>query len=408
MRGTLRIAIALSLLIGCSTGTGAPGSPDAGDSRPDGGAAGSADANPIATPDAAPGSADAAVVAGPDCDSVPYDVDDLLDQRVGFGANAQGGDPNNLYHVTTLADSGSGSLRAGLESSQHYWIVFDVEGEITLDSDIRVKSYKTVDGRGRDVTVNGPLLMIDVRHVIVTDMHLSNDTEGHCTQDGDVVSLRGDGGATPDTYSTRDIWFHHVEFFNGGDGLLDLRGASNVTVSWSHFHTHKKGLLMSRTTDGDDADGMYVTMHHNFFDRVSLRGPQFIYGRIHYFNNYQYQWYEYGAGGLSDAEFRSENNVYEARPGAVCIPNCPDPNPCGDDDFFVSKDGLVFDWSDNGPGNVRSDGDLALEEAVLNENNRNSVFDPAAAYVYTAEPATTSLAAAVAADSGPRIGYCAP
>jgi len=396
--------------LGCAGG-GTVG-PDAGEATGDG--------SPPGTPDARSSGADAssssdaslssvdASIAGLDCDSVPYDVDALLNERAGFGAAAQGGDPANVYHVTTLSNSGSGSLRAGLESSAHYWIVFDVEGVITLTSKINARSYKTIDGRGRDITINGPVAFRDVRHVIVTDVRLTNDTEGHCTQAGDVVELRGDGGTTPGSYSTRDVWFHHVEFFNGGDGLLDLRGASNVTVSWSHFHTHKKGILMGPTSDGSDATGMYVTMHHNFFDRMTLRGPQFLHGRIHYFNNYQYHWYEYGAGSLDGAQFRSENNIYEARPGDWCIPNCPDPNPCGDDDFFVSKEALVYQWSTNGDGNVRSDGDLLLQGAVASENNPTSVFDPAASYSYTAETATTALAAEIADGSGPRLDYCQP
>ena len=116
----------------------------------------------------------------------------------------------------------------------------------------------------------------------------------------------------------------------------------------------------------------------------------------------------YVAGSLDGAQFRSENNVYEARPGQWCIPNCPDPNPCGDDDFFVSKEALVYQWSEKGDGNVRSDGDLLLEDALVSENNRNSVFDPAAAYTYTLAPATTALATQISNGAGPRVDYCQP
>lgn len=398
----------LIVLIACATPTQQPGAADAGSEA--------ADASPDRSPDAGLSATDARqtqepppdAAAGPDCSSYPYSAAQLLAERAGYGANAQGGDPGNLYHVTTLAGSGPGSLRAALESSERYWIVFDVEGTITHPSRVEVRSYKTIDGRGRDVTINGQLSLRDVRHIIINDVRLTNDQEGHCTQDGDVLSLRGEGGSSPSSYTTRDVWIHHVELFNGGDGLLDLRGASRVTVSWTHFHTHKKGLLMSRTMSEQPATGMRVTMHHNFFDRLSLRGPQFIYGRIHYFNNYQFHWYEYGAGGLGDAQFASERNIYEARPGQYCINPCPDPNPCGDSDFFVSKKALVHEWSTNGAGRVRSSGDLLLEGAEVSENDPGSVFDPASEYSYVAEPATAALAARIASDSGPRTEYCAP
>ena len=68
----------------------------------------------------------------------------------------------------------------------------------------------------------------------------------------------------------------------------------------------------------------------------------------------------------------------------------------------------MHQWATSGDGNVRSDGDLLLEDAVVSENNQEAVFDPAASYAYDAEPATTALAAEIAAGSGPRAEYCAP
>lgn len=344
-----------------------------------------------------------------DCSTTPYSPAALLAERLGFGALADGGDPGSVYHVTTLADDGAGSLRGALESGTPWWIVFDVDGEIVLDSPIVVESHKTVDGRGSDVTINGSLRFEDTRDVIVTDVRLTNDQEGHCTQAGDVVTILGSGGTDPAGYTARDLWFHHVELFNGGDGLLDIRGGSRITVSWSHFHTHKKGLLQGETREGEPAPGMHVTYHHNWFDRISLRGPQFLFGKAHYLNNYQYEWYEYGAGSLSGAQLRSEGNVYQARPGTICFPvSCPDPNPCGDDDYLVSKAALVHDWAGNGAGSTASIGDLALNGAEISVHQPSQVFDPAAYYAYTAEVADTALADRIRAEAGPRTTYCTP
>lgn len=341
-----------------------------------------------------------------DCSSYPFRSATLLAERAGYGQRATGGDPNNVYRVTTLQDDGAGSLRRALESNIAYWIVFDVSGHITLASPIDVRSNKTVDGRGRDILVEGNLIFSDVRNVIVSDIRMKNELDGHCTQAGDVVTILGSGRADPAGYTSRDIWFNHVELFNGGDGLFDIRGGSRITVSWTHFHTHKKGLLNWSTREGDPAPGMRVTYHHNFFDRISLRGPQFIFGRCHFYNNYQFEWYEYGAGGLGGAHFLSENNIYQARPGRVCVPACPDPNPCGDSDFVVSKRALVSDWASNGAGNVKSSGDLLLEGALTEERNASTVFSPSADYPYTPEPATMNLATRVRDGAGPRVDYC--
>jgi pectate lyase len=155
---------------------------------------------------------------------------------------------------------------------------------------------------------------------------------------------------------------------------------------------------------------MRVTAHHNFFDRISLRGPQFLYGWLHYFNNYQHHWYEYGAGSLAGAQMVSEANIYEAREQCSVADYfadlCADPNPCGDNDFVVSKAALVTEWDGNGAGNTLSIGDLALNDAELTIDPAPDMFDPHEHYAYTADVATEALAAEIAAHAGPRTTYC--
>ena len=339
-----------------------------------------------------------------DCTKYPFKSETLLAERVGFGRNTTGGDPKNVYRVTTLAGSGPGSLRMALESTNPYWIVFDVNGKISHSARVYIKSNKTIDGRGRDIDIEGHLELNDVTNIIFADVKIENSLEGHCTQKGDVVSVNTKVTNPKGTYTMRDVWIHHVEAFNGGDGLIDFRGGTDYTVSWTHFHTHKKGLLWH-----NEIDELRITAHHNFFDRISLRGPQMVGGKLHFFNNYQYQWWEYGAGGLGGAQVHSEGNVYEARPGTSCVPigqSCRDPNPCGDTDYQVSKEGLVHEWSGNGAGYTRSVGDVALNGALLSVNAPASVFDPSAQYTYKADLAGPALAAKVKAEAGPRKDYC--
>ena len=350
-----------------------------------------------------------------DCDALPYDVDALLAERVGFGRRAAGGDPTNVYRVTTNAASGAGSLRTGLESAEDYWIVFDIgatsAATIDLGEDpVRILSNKTVDGRGRDVTIDGALEMRNgVRDVILTDLRLTNSHGRRCTQEGDVLLIRGAGAATPGAFENRDIWIHHIDFFEGGGGLFDVRGGSRITVSWSEFREHSKRLLLSQAA-ADEIEGreMEMTFHHNYFNRLSRRGPRLTYGRAHYYNNYQYEWWEYGAASVFEAQFLSENNIYQARPGRTCgsiFSPCTDPAPCGDDDYEVSKLAVSNDWAAEGnPGYVRSTGDLLLQEAVVQVRSPERVFTPD--YPFVAEVADTALAARVRDGAGPRTSYC--
>jgi len=54
---------------------------------------------------------------------------------------------------------------------------------------------------------------------------------------------------------------------------------------------------------------------------------------------------------------------------------------------------------------VRSSSDLLLNGAQIEVNRPSTVFDPADHYSFTAEPATESLAARIAAESGPRTEW---
>lgn len=365
------------------------------------------DAAPI-YPDAAPIHPDAAPVF-PDatvdpCATYPYSAAELLAERVGFGADTTGGDPTNVYRVTSLDDTGPGTLRDALESNESRYVVFDVEGDIDVEEPIEIYSDKTVDGRGRNITVHGVdgafKLEEGAQNIILSDIAVTSP------DNGDAIGVRGVAVAVPEDYPTRNLWFHHLELFHGYDGLLDLRGVSKVTVSWNHYHTHKKAMLVWKDNNQDPSPGTRVTFHHNYFERITLRGPLMHYGYADFFNNYQFEWYEVGLQSVDDAQVLSENNIYEARPGRFCFSPCPDPNPMGDSDFVVSKEAVMVEWSDSGPGNVKSVGDWTLNDAEIVERNAGDVFDRADYYVAVPEPANNTLKQAIIDGAGPRVDYC--
>ena len=63
-----------------------------------------------------------------------------------YAAGGRGGD---VYYVTTLADSGPGSLRTGISTARGpRTILFDVAGTIRLDSDLVInKPNLTIAGQ---------------------------------------------------------------------------------------------------------------------------------------------------------------------------------------------------------------------------------------------------------------------
>lgn len=190
----------------------------------------------------------------------------------GFGRFARGGRGGDVYIVTHLNDSGSGSLRHGLETMNGpRTIVFEVSGTIDLKSNLVVREVTglTVAGQtapGEGITLkNRTLRLTDVRDVVIRYLRLRLGDESETS--GDVITL---GPA-------QDVILDHLTATWGVDGTMDTQRLSNFTLQWSifgealHDSTHHKGphaMLMSfRKTVGS------ISIHHNLLASSRDRHP---------------------------------------------------------------------------------------------------------------------------------------
>src|SRR5690606_26207994 len=101
---------------------------------------------------------------------------------VGFGTNTPAGRGGSVYRVTNLNNSGSGSLRYGLESvTGPRVIIFDVSGVIDLQSDLVIRDdsvgdYGNVTVAGQTAPYPGITLKgggIDIRSHDVLIQHIA-------------------------------------------------------------------------------------------------------------------------------------------------------------------------------------------------------------------------------------------
>ncbi len=153
---------------------------------------------------------------------------------------------------------------------------------------------------------------------------------------------------------------------------------------------------------------MRVTMHHNFIDKLTVRGPRFHYGWLHSFNNFVFEWYDHGASCMDEAQCFFEGNVWQARDRcslvSIALGQCVDGAPCGDSDGGSPTTALVTDDGD-GPGFTKSVGDLLINGAVLDlRQSARVTFDPG--YAHVVEVATPALAERVRTHTGPRTTMC--
>ena len=106
------------------------------------------------------------------------------------------------------------------------------------------------------------------------------------------------------------VWIDHNEFFDGADGLVDIKRESDfITVSWNILRDHDKTALLGHD-DNHTADRghLRVTYHHNWFRNSEQRNPRVRYARTHVFNNLYEDIGGYCIGIGVEAQIISEAN----------------------------------------------------------------------------------------------------
>jgi hypothetical protein len=184
----------------------------------------------------------------------------------GFGATTPGGTGQGIVHVSSNGDSGTGTLRAALQSgASNRNIVFDAPMTITLSNQIVTTGHHiTIDGStagGSGVTVNqqsGFIFEYAAHDIICTYVRQ------HQALGGEQDAFQAYGGAF-------NIVFDHCSGLEANDGCLDVtEGAHDITVQY---------CILKKQADQFANDSLWtahgatltsygarsVTYHHNLF-----------------------------------------------------------------------------------------------------------------------------------------------
>ena len=267
--------------------------------------------------EAGDGASEAAVVAQP---GQPFPIE-------GYGAGTLGGwqPGHDVYHVTTLADDGPGSLREGTRTSgAPRVVVFDRDGDIVLGGPLVLPSNLTIDGRGRAITLRGKGFVIPGSdQIILTGFTIAG--VGPKSEDGVQIGHPTNG---PSEWIVLD----HLRFEqtgNGGDStnvdeaISVIFGSRFITIAWCRFLRWEKVMLFG---NGDAAPGVdaaiRVTVHHNWAQACGRRHPQARYGVYDFFDNFWDDWRmfgwawespyreAFGAQAQDGAQILFENNLF--------------------------------------------------------------------------------------------------
>lgn len=200
----------------------------------------------------------------------------------GAGRFALGGRGGRVLRVTTLADSGSGSLREAVDARGPRTIVFDIGGTIRLASPLTIRRGEiTIAGQtapGGGVTLADQPLIIAADDVVVRYIRSRLGDQG--------VTEGSEGDAFSITRGSRII-LDHVSASWSIDETLSIgsrydppeRGVYDVTVQWSLI---SESLNVSAHAKGNHGYGSLVrgghgariTFHHNLWANHRARMPR--------------------------------------------------------------------------------------------------------------------------------------
>ncbi|XP_028055872.1 probable pectate lyase 4 [Camellia sinensis] len=293
----------------------------------------------------------------------------LAGQAEGFGRLAIGGLQGPLYHVTTLADDGPGSLREGCRKKEPLWIVFEVSGTIGLSSYLNVSSYKTIDGRGQRMKLTGKGLRLkECEHVIICNLEF----EGGRGPDVDGIQIKP---------KSKHIWIDRCSLSDYDDGLIDItRESTDITISRCHFSKHDKTMLIGADPSHTGDRCIRVTIHHCFFDGTRQRHPRVRFGKVHLYNNYTRNWGIYAVCASVESQIYSQCNIYEAGQKKVAFK------------YLTEK---ATDKEEASTGCIKSEGDVFLygtQGSLLTTATADNIFHPSEYYpTWTVEAPTDAL-----------------
>ncbi len=216
----------------------------------------------------------------------------------GFGTLTPAGRGGKVIEVTSLADSGPGTLREALNYPSPRIIVFGVGGIIELKSHLFINHpFVTIAGQtapGDGIVLKDFGLAITTNDVLIQHIRIRPGNEGHVRpDDNDAIAIFGKHS---NVSGAHDVVLDHISASWSEDEVISTWFAPHdITLSWSIISealdrsrhpkkTHSAGLLIADNTE-------HVSIHHNLLAHNDFRNPLIISGGTHDFvNNVIYNW----------------------------------------------------------------------------------------------------------------------
>lgn len=246
----------------------------------------------------------------------------------GGGAYSFGGRGGKVITVTSLADSGPGSLRDACEQGGARIIVFNVAGIIHLKSPLIIRApYITIAGQtapGDGVCIAGETIWANTHDVVVRHMRFRRGETWVGRRDDSfggnpVGNIMIDHCSTSWGLDENISFYRHM--FNPEDGSKDLKLPTvNVTIQNT---ISSQALDTYNHSFGSTLGGENCTFMRNLWANNAGRNPSIGWnGVFNFVNNVIYNWVHRSVdGGDYTALYNIINNYY--KPGPLTPKNTP-------------------------------------------------------------------------------------
>lgn len=240
----------------------------------------------------------------------------------GGGKYAFGGRGGDVFVVTSLADSGPGTLREACEAGGPRIIVFNVAGEIHLDRPIHIKApYVSIYGQtapGDGVVITGQTMEVDTHDVIIRYMRFRRGATDVAFRD-DACGGQGIGNIIYDhcsaSWGLDEVMSMYRHVYNRTpDGHYQKLPTVNITIQDCIF---AEGLDLYNHAFGASIGGHNTLFARNLFANNISRNPSIAMdGDFNFVNNVLFNWWNRSIDGGDDNSVYCIVNNY-LKPGPI-------------------------------------------------------------------------------------------
>ena len=186
----------------------------------------------------------------------------------GHGRYVTGGRGGTIVHVTNLNDSGTGSLRSAVSSSNRI-VVFDVGGIIELKSDLTIKANVTILGQtapAPGITLRYYTVRPNGDNIIMRYIRIRRGEEKNVNEGADATWARNFKGLILD----------HCSFSWSIDEVASYYDNRDFTMQWCSVAEALNNAGHGKGAHGYGGiwGGKQASFHHNLIAHVNNRAPR--------------------------------------------------------------------------------------------------------------------------------------